>query len=73
MILSYFTFLFTIFSRSSLHNVSDLFVMGGGLVMESMALFHWCKRQGYGPLGITGISMGGHVSQGNHMGPLLLT
>ena len=49
-------------SRSSLRNVSDLFVMGGALVLESMALFHWCERQGYGPLGITGISMGGHVS-----------
>ena len=48
--------------RSSLHNVSDLFVMGGGLVLESLVLFHWCERQGYGPLGITGISMGGHVS-----------
>ena len=48
--------------RSSLHNVSDLFVMGGALVLESMALLHWCERQGYGPLGLTGISMGGHVS-----------
>jgi len=47
--------------RSSLHNVSDLFVMGGALVLESLVLFHWCERQGYGPLGITGISMGGHV------------
>jgi Alpha/beta hydrolase domain containing 18 len=48
-------------SRSSLQNVSDLFVMGGALVMESMVLFHWCERQGYGPLGLTGVSMGGHV------------
>ena len=48
--------------RSSLHNVSDLFVMGGALVLESLALFHWCEREGFGPLGITGISMGGHVS-----------
>lgn len=47
--------------RSSLHNVSDLFVMGGALVLESLALFHWCERNGYGPLGITGISMGGFV------------
>ena len=50
-----------LFRRSSLHNVSDLFVMGGALVLESLVLFHWCERQGYGPLGITGISMGGHV------------
>ena len=52
---------FCVFRRSSLHNVSDLFVMGGALVLESLVLFHWCERQGYGPLGITGISMGGHV------------
>lgn len=50
-------------SRSSLHNVSDLFVMGGALILESLALLHWCQRQGFGPLGLTGISMGGHVSQ----------
>lgn len=52
---------FVLFRRSSLHNVSDLFVMGGALVLESLVLFHWCERHGYGPLGITGISMGGHV------------
>jgi len=49
------------FRRSSLHNVSDLFVMGGALILESLVLFHWCERHGYGPLGITGISMGGYV------------
>lgn len=48
--------------RSSLHNVSDLFVMGGCLVLESLAIFHWCERMGFGPLGITGISMGGHMA-----------
>uniref|UniRef100_A0A8C4WDN7 Abhydrolase domain containing 18 n=1 Tax=Gopherus evgoodei TaxID=1825980 RepID=A0A8C4WDN7_9SAUR len=46
--------------RSSLKNVSDLFVMGGALVLESAALLHWLEREGYGPLGMTGISMGGH-------------
>ncbi|KAK8732323.1 hypothetical protein OTU49_007021 [Cherax quadricarinatus] len=46
--------------RSSLHNVSDLFVMGGCLILESLAIFHWLERMGFGPLGITGISMGGH-------------
>ncbi|KAK2494118.1 hypothetical protein MC885_003181 [Smutsia gigantea] len=45
---------------SSLKNVSDLFVMGGALVLESAALLHWLEREGYGPLGMTGISMGGH-------------
>ncbi|XP_066429857.1 protein ABHD18 isoform X1 [Eleutherodactylus coqui] len=48
--------------RSSLKNVSDLFVMGGALVLESAALLHWLEREGYGPLGITGISMGGHMA-----------
>ncbi|XP_069834691.1 protein ABHD18 [Dendropsophus ebraccatus] len=48
--------------RSSLKNVSDLFVMGGALVLESSALLHWLEREGYGPLGMTGISMGGHMA-----------
>jgi len=48
--------------RSSLHNVSDLFVMGGGLVLESLVLLHWCERQGFGPFGISGVSMGGHMA-----------
>jgi len=48
--------------RSSLHNVSDLFVMGGALVLESIVLLRWCEQQGFGPLGMTGISMGGHMS-----------
>ncbi|XP_070554145.1 protein ABHD18-like [Ptychodera flava] len=48
--------------RSSLHNVSDLFVMGGALMLESSVLLHWCEKQGFGPLGLTGISMGGHMA-----------
>ncbi|XP_078532920.1 protein ABHD18 [Lissotriton helveticus] len=48
--------------RSCLQNVSDLFVMGGALVLESAALLHWLEREGYGPLGLTGISMGGHMA-----------
>lgn len=36
--------------------------MGGCLILETLALFHWCEKEGFGPLGITGISMGGHVS-----------
>ena len=36
--------------------------MGGCLILESLALLHWCERMGFGPLGVTGISMGGHVS-----------
>ncbi|XP_062840799.1 protein ABHD18 isoform X2 [Trichomycterus rosablanca] len=48
--------------RSSLKNVSDLFVMGGALVLESAALLHWLEREGFWPLGMTGISMGGHMA-----------
>lgn len=36
--------------------------MGGCLILESLVLFHWCERNGFGPLGISGLSMGGHVS-----------
>ena len=48
--------------RSSLNNVSDIFIMGGCLILESLALFNWAERMGFGPLCVTGISMGGHVS-----------
>ncbi|XP_071787588.1 protein ABHD18-like [Asterias amurensis] len=48
--------------RSSLHNVSDLFVMGGALILETLALLHWCEKEGYGPLGVSGVSMGGHMA-----------
>lgn len=47
---------------SCLHNVSDIFVMGGCLILESLVLFHWCERNGLGPLGVTGVSMGGHMA-----------
>lgn len=55
-------FLYIYFRRSSLKNVSDLFVMGGALILESTVLLHWLEREGYWPLGMTGISMGGYVS-----------
>lgn len=48
--------------RSILHNVSDIFVMGGCLMLEALVLFHWCEREGFGPLGVTGMSMGGHMA-----------
>ncbi|XP_066600228.1 protein ABHD18 isoform X1 [Prorops nasuta] len=48
--------------RSSLHNVSDIFIMGGGLILESIVIFNWCEQQGFGPIGLTGISMGGHMA-----------
>lgn len=48
--------------RSCLHNVSDIFIMGGCLIMESIVLLNWCEQQGFGPLGLTGLSMGGHMA-----------
>lgn len=34
--------------------------MGGCLVLENLVLLHFCERMGLGPLGVTGLSMGGH-------------
>ncbi|XP_061541429.1 protein ABHD18 isoform X2 [Phycodurus eques] len=48
--------------RSCLKNVSDLFVMGGALILESSVLLHWLETEGYSPVGMTGISMGGYMS-----------
>lgn len=31
-------------------------------MLESLVLLNWCERNGYGPLGITGLSMGGHMA-----------
>lgn len=48
--------------RSSLHYVSDLFVMGACLILESQILLKWAEQQGLGPLCCHGISMGGHMA-----------
>lgn len=48
--------------RSSLHNVSDIFIMGGCLILESIVILNWCEQQGFAPLGLTGLSMGGHMA-----------
>jgi len=48
--------------RSSLRNVSDLFLMGACLIFESAVLYNWCDAHGYGPLVSHGISMGGHMA-----------
>lgn len=36
--------------------------MGGCLMLETLVLLHFCERNGFGPLGLSGLSMGGHVS-----------
>lgn len=48
--------------RSSLRHVSDLFVMGAQLILESRVLLNWAENEGYGPFCSHGISMGGHMA-----------
>ena len=48
--------------RSSLHHVSDLFVMGACLIMEGHQLLTWAEKEGCYPLACHGISMGGHMA-----------
>ncbi len=47
--------------RSQLNHVSDLLVMGLALIFECITLIGWLEGEGLGPVGLTGISMGGHV------------
>ncbi|CAI5440234.1 unnamed protein product [Caenorhabditis angaria] len=49
--------------RSSLENVSDLFVMGAAIIAETNYLFSWAAGLGYGPFAISGVSMGGFMAQ----------
>ena len=59
---SAFMVMFLFLRRSQLHHVSDLLVMGLALIMECHLLLPWLEGEGLGPVGLTGISMGGHVS-----------
>ena len=36
--------------------------MGCALIVETSVLLNWCEQQGFGPLGVTGVSMGGHMA-----------
>ena len=47
--------------RSQLNHVSDLFVMGLALIFECLVLRKWLEGEGLEPVGLTGVSMGGHV------------
>ncbi|CAB3410763.1 unnamed protein product [Caenorhabditis bovis] len=49
--------------RSSLENVSDLFVMGAALIAECNYMLSWVESRGYGPFAISGVSMGGFMAQ----------
>lgn len=44
--------------RSSLQQVSDLFVMGAALILESLVIMNFCDREGFSPIIAHGISMG---------------
>uniref|UniRef100_A0A061RN67 Alpha beta-protein n=1 Tax=Tetraselmis sp. GSL018 TaxID=582737 RepID=A0A061RN67_9CHLO len=48
---------------SRLHHVADLLALGRTTIMEGLCLLQWARSQGYGKLGVTGLSMGGvHAS-----------
>ena len=47
---------------SQVLHVSDLFTLGLSLMLECLVLKRWLEGEGWGPVGLTGISMGGHVS-----------
>ncbi|GMT28671.1 hypothetical protein PFISCL1PPCAC_19968, partial [Pristionchus fissidentatus] len=50
-------------NRSSLHNVSDLFVMGASLISECLFILNWAKdRYGFDQAVISGVSMGGFMA-----------
>eukprot|EP00210_Caulerpa_lentillifera_P003637 g3472.t1 len=44
---------------SRLRHVSDLLTLGRATIEESLALLYWAKGNGFGPLGVCGLSMGG--------------
>ena len=48
--------------RSSLRNVTDIFVMGACLITESLVLHCLCRERGLGPSVFHGVSMGGHMA-----------
>ncbi|CAF0761735.1 unnamed protein product [Rotaria sordida] len=61
--------------RSSLFYVTDLLVMGGALMLETLALLHWCEKMKLTPAILHGFSLGGHMASlafTNWPGPLSL-
>lgn len=47
---------------SRLNAVSDLLLLGGVAVEEARALLSWLRAGGFSRLGVTGVSMGGHLA-----------
>jgi hypothetical protein len=46
----------------SIRTVADLLHMGTGSILEGVALVEWLARSGFGPVGVTGVSMGGQMA-----------
>ncbi len=46
----------------TLRTFADLWMMGAATVQEGLALLGWLQEQGFTRLGVTGISMGGHMA-----------
>jgi len=45
-----------------LNRFVDLYLMGAATVQEGRSLMQWLRGEGYGRLGVCGISMGGHMA-----------
>jgi hypothetical protein len=45
-----------------LNRLVDLYLMGAATVQEGRSLMQWLRGEGYGRLGVCGISMGGHMA-----------
>ncbi|CAF2984431.1 unnamed protein product [Rotaria sp. Silwood2] len=62
-------------SRSSLFYVTDLYIMGKALILETLVLLHWCQKMKLTPSILHGFSLGGHMASlafTNWPGPLSL-
>ncbi|CAF1293025.1 unnamed protein product [Adineta steineri] len=65
----------TLQSRSSLFYVTDLYIMGKALILETILLLHWCQKMKLSPAILHGYSLGGHMASlafTNWPGPLSL-
>lgn len=49
-------------SRSSLFYVTDLYIMGKALVLETLLLLNWCQKMKLTPTILHGYSLGGHMA-----------
>ena len=43
-------------------HVADLLAMGAATVLEGVSLLAWLRAEGFGPLGVAGVSMGGSMA-----------